>query len=234
MVALACPVVVLLGCASDAHAAVGWLERLSGPGPFFGVMVPLTLRCDPITADGHGEGGTGRGGAATDSRATGEAVGGGQRFDCTLPTAEQRPRTKGYRLIGVEFWRLWTDQNQLPYENEPVDRGVQVTAALGTLEYQPARQFKVGAGAGVAWFTGDAFDTFARPLVQPIRASIAPLALLKPGDRWLEFLKIYVNGNVLLGGVDAHDFGATGDFKAPFELQWQTTIAIDPWALWKK
>jgi len=213
----ACTVALVIGSASGAHAGIGWLEKLSGPGPFFGVMVPLTITCNPI---GHEEVKTSDGGTAYTER-----LGERRFFTCPLP----KERGELQRIVGVEAWWLWTDHNQLPYDRD-VDTGVRVKAALGTLELGTSRAFKIGGAAGVAWFSGDAFDTFARVVVQPLRLTVAPLALLHPGKKELEFLKVHANANIFVGGVKASDFGATGDFEAPFEVQWQTSIEIDPFA----
>jgi hypothetical protein len=216
--AVACTVSLVLGYPSSARAGVGWLEKLSGPGPFFGVVLPLTIRCDVIRQAPPSD----------DASVFVEQIDREKHryFTCPLPTTD---KPTWNRLLGVEFWRLWTDQNQLPYERN-VDTGVRVTAGLGTLELAISRSFKVGGAAGVASFSGDAFDTFARVVVQPARLTVAPLALAFPGHKNLEFLKVHANGNIFVGGVTARDFGATGDFKAPFELQWQTSIEIDVFA----
>jgi hypothetical protein len=216
--AVACTMGLVLGFPSSARAGVGWLEKLSGPGPFFGIVYPLTITCDRIMQQEVERG--------AESSVYIEQIDRRRFFTCPLPT--ERGVTLN-RLVGVELWRLWTDQNELPYDGN-VDTGVRVTAGLGTLELAISRSFKIGGAAGVAWFSGDAFDTFARVVVQPARLTVAPLALFFPGNKKLEFLKVHANGNIFVGGVSARDFGATGDFKAPFEVQWQTSIEIDVFA----
>lgn len=203
-----CAVVLALGV-PDARAGTGWLEKLSGPGPFFGVVVPVPIRCDRLN-DSY----------RTEKIKAEETV----RYWGCDPADDDKAGVR--RIIGAEVWRLWTDHNELPYDTD-IDKGVRIFAALGTIEFAPWRQVKVGGGFGVAWFSGDTFDTFARPLAQPVRMTVAPLSLIDPGNKYLDILKIHANANIFLGGVDAGDFGSRGAFEAPYELLWMTSIEFD-------
>ena len=201
-----CTVVLALGV-GDVHAGTGWLEKLSGPGPFFGIVVPVPLRCDRL-------------GDSYRTEIQAEHV---KNWGCD-PADDKHAGPR--RIVGVEVWRLWTDENELTYDTD-VDQGARIFAALGTLEFSPWKPVKVGGGLGVAWFSGDAFDTFARPLAQPVRLTVAPLSLIAPGNKYLDVLKIHANGNIFIGGVDAGDFGSRSTFDAPFEVLWMTSIEFD-------
>jgi hypothetical protein len=200
-----CTVVLALGV-PDARAGTGWLEKLSGPGPFFGIVVPIPIRCDKLS----------------ESYLAKIQANEHKNWGCDPADDTRGPR----RIIGAEVWRLWTDENELPYDTD-VDKGVRIFAALGTIEFAPWKQVKVGGGFGVAWFSGDTFDTFARPLAQPVRMTVAPLSLIDPRNKYLDILKIHANANIFLGGVDAGDFGSRGTFEAPYELVWSTSIEFD-------
>jgi hypothetical protein len=201
-----CTVVLAVGV-PEARAGTGWLEKLSGPGPFFGLMLPIPIRCDAVGK-------------------TDEPVISSGKWGCSGAPKGMR------RIISVEVWQLSTDHNQLPYDRD-VDTGVSIFGTIGTIEFMPWKQFKVGSGFGVAWISGDAFDTFARPVAQPVRLTVAPLSLISPGTKGLEILKVHMNSNILLGGVDASDFGARGNFEAPYELQWSLSLEADFWPLLK-
>jgi hypothetical protein len=203
-----CTFLVTLALPAESRAGIGWLEKLSGPGPFVGIVVPVPIRCDRLKNSYQTE--------------RSDAEGAVTYLGCDPNDREEGVR----RIIGAEVWRLWTDHNELPNPSD-TDEGVRIFAALGTLEFAPWKQVKVGGGFGVAWFSGDTFDTFARPLAQPVRLTVAPLSLLKPDSPWLEVLKIHANANIFLGGVDARDFGSGGTFEAPYELVWMTSIEFD-------
>ena len=213
--------------ASDATAALGWLEKLSGPGPFVGVMVPVSFLC-------YGED-LGQGASATANASSREQepapaerdanLGLFVNNDC-LDANLRKPRVSFTLQVG----QLWSLDNTLPYEGVPPGQepGVRILMIVPAISTPVMRFLDVGAGLGVARFSGedDAFDAFWRAAVQPVRVTVRPLSFFRTGYRW-EALEMRMNATVFTGRFTAADFGATGSFNERGELLWERIIYVD-------
>jgi len=82
-------------------------------------------------------------------------------------------------------------------------------------------------------FHGQAFDTFTRVAVEPVRLSIAPFAAIRSTARSRAF-HLTVAPTILLGRVDQDDFcntsGCTAfprQFSSKTETLWATSVELD-------
>ena len=233
--------------AAEAQIGRGWLEKLSGPGPFRGFPVlefrPLCLAKTASAKD----------------RATGQdAIDGqpklkpfilplgGKSADDTIGWATlvgchflpgDTPRIE----IGFQFSPLHSGANALDYSHlEAVgplpDTGVDLRTYMFTFDIRINRILDVGAAVGWGTFSsqGDIFETFSRPIGQPMRLTTRPLAVLWNSKK-AEILLIQFDGTRFAGGFTDADFGANpGSYDEPGEMLWAWSIKADLTALfWK-
>ena len=206
---------------TDAAAAIGWLEKLSGPGPFVGVMVPVSLACYGENLD------TGTAAQPNQGQAGREPdLGLFVDFQDCLDANTRGPRV----TFAVQFGRLWSQDNNLPYAGVPrgEEPGVRIFLLIPAISTPVTRFLDVGAGLGFAHFSAeaDAFDGFVRGAIQPVRLTVKPLSFFKLGRRW-ESVELRLNATVFTGRFTASDFGATGPFDERGELLWERILYVD-------
>jgi hypothetical protein len=209
-------IITSAAAAADATAALGWLERLSGPGPFKGPQYAFTLACygwpGPLSA----------------------SVGGSAQV--ADPAASD-----GHATILVPFWRchevdpnqlLDTNDNPLSYaalQGQPKP-GVRAVLVVPYASVSVAVGFDAGIGFGFVRFTdrnSDVDFSSTKVLFQPIRLTIKPLAPFFDSTKW-DFLQLAFNGTLILQTIRDTDFGALpGTFREPTEMLWQTELRID-------
>jgi hypothetical protein len=213
----------------------GWLERLSGPGPFRGQVLDYRFLC--IAAPD-----------AKDESSTSDPPPG------KIVTRELRDRvwltgagchflgSDDKRLeVGVDFGFLRSTENVLDYGNRPGltddDKDVGLRTFAVTADFRVNRILDVGAGFGRASFRSpdaDLFPGFSRTMSQPVRLTVRPLAALS-NSRRAEALVMRFDATKFHGTFTADDFGAVpGTFTEPGEITWGWSIRIDPLAfLWR-
>lgn len=230
---------VLAFVPGDALAAVGWLEKLSGPGPFVGWQVNVPFACygfqdAPWPAASEGR-------ASIDQ--TAPAAGGDQRqlrvnYDCLMASADNWSIK-----FAVDVGRLSSTENELPYPGVDDRLKPNVNAlvlmpsaslSFGRFTDDMGSVIDVGVGVGAVRFSDDGnfFDAFWKPAFQPVRVAIRPLALFRKGVRW-EFLEIGLNATIIGGEMTAADFGAAGSFQESNELVWNRAIRVDLFKLFQ-
>ena len=204
----------LLVFVAPAHVEAGlfsWLDRLSGPGPFWGIDVGIALRCPKRKEIANPK-------TLQDMRIMSAD---GIVFSC--PSDRLDNRGFHYFLntgVAVAF------RNQLNYGSRPEPEpstSVALVKVGSSFDYRLHPSLEVGAGAGLWYFAGPSFDNFARPYIQPVRVSIRPLLLNWKTNRTLNnddyneplrrrgWLIIQVNLNMVLGTIDGATFGAPDD-----------------------
>lgn len=203
--------VVLAGCAVPATADAGilsWLDKLSGPGPFWGIEASFAVRCFVV-------GESNQTGQATRPEGSGFVIG--------CPKSELKQKEFAWFLtIGGAI----AEHNPLDYDD--LGRTAESTAVrmlkFGTaLDYRVFPALEIGSGVGVRYFAGPRFDNFALPYIQPARMTIRPL--LWSGNDWL---LLSANWDILLGVVDGAKFGAPRDsFRADRENNLEIGVSID-------
>jgi hypothetical protein len=185
---------------ADAQGWRGWLDRLSGPGPFDGVGVSAEFLC-------YGK---------KELRATGgqpEVQGAlvtNSGYEPFFDVNCSRAARSAWRVvIGVELgWYEADDPGDLEFDADyPADTTrVKLFTFLPTADFVRVRWLEFGTGVGVAWFRGDLFDTTARFLIEP-RVTVKPIAVFT-NAKWARIVQFRGRLSILPSGFDAPDFGA--------------------------
>jgi hypothetical protein len=175
---------------ADAHAARGfwgWLEELSGPGPFKGDLPVLSVPIGCVRDDGH-----------------------------NLPNCWSRSDKHIRRVIAVRFGSFTSESDRPRFDDlpagDPDNSGevhVRALSALYLFRVHPA--VDVGAGIGFMRVSGDGFDAFSRLTLTPASVSVSPFAL-RPSwayNRYAHILRIEVDTSFVPQGFKGSDFGNT-------------------------
>lgn len=240
--ALVAAVVVCLGhlavpAPAEAIFGSGWLERLSGPGPFTGVTFGQHLVCvsRPLTGAEN----------AREADISRESFNNSLGRHVTFISDDVRglhaglagcnflPRDKPRLEVGLELSRLTSTDNLLDYTHRPDvgNPGVNVRLLLLTADLRVNRVLDAGMAFGTARFSPDdndaLFDDFSRGVWQPLRLTMRPLPIAAD-DRRLEAFSIRLELTHVPGGFRDTDFGArTGTFNEPSELLWSWWVGVD-------
>jgi hypothetical protein len=213
--------------ATPAFAQTGffrWLERLSGPGPFYGTGFELYGVCFGVKKD-----------SAKDSDA--ETA---QRKSATwfpgvgCGQAARRDGDRGLKIdrvsIGVQYSWMRGD-NRLQYDpSVPADQtdSVDATVFMGIADFGFVRALDLGAGFGFVRFSGMPSPAFSHVMFEPIRVTVKPLALKKASTYKDEALQLRVVMTVIPSGFDAEDFGAIpGTYHSGTEVQGNLYIIVN-------
>lgn len=217
-------ILVVTASPLPASAAVGWLERLSGPGPFKGVQYAFPIACygwKVLPADG---------GDARDQQAPRSEGEPSLFLDYDCSRADHRQMRV---VLGVDVASLATNDNPLVYTGPAANDkpGVRAFLLVPYASVPLGLAFEAGAGIGFVRFTDrdseDVDFSSTKLLIQPIRLTFKPLAPFSDSTRW-EFLQFALNGTLIAQKIEDTDFGAVpGTFREPTEMLWQATIRID-------
>ena len=232
VVAGACLLSLLTPAQSEAIIGRGWLERLSGPGPFTGETYGQRFLCvsrpaktdDVEVARKSFDSSFGRYLTLSDPEG---------RFHAGLVGCNFLPRDKPLLEIALQLSRLKSTENLLDYSSLPeqADREVRVRLFMVTADVRVNRALDVGTAFGIARFSPDTdvafFDGFSRGVWQPLRLSMRPLAAVIPERKW-EAFTIRLELNHVPAGFTDRDFGArAGTFNEPGELLWNWWVGVD-------
>jgi hypothetical protein len=198
--------VLMLGAPAEANW--GWLEKISGPGPFKAQIPGLVA---PIVC-----------------------IDGADYRPNLLYCRRSNEDPRGY--VGFEF-QTWKSIENVLFVPDPRASSVQVRIVdfRTNLMIRLHDAFDVGLGAGFHRFSGPSFDAFWRMSVEPARASIAPLMLFGD-DEWRRFLKIDVGATRFRGEFTDDDFCTppactpgvqTMPFSAEGEYLWRSSVVLD-------
>ena len=184
-------VLVFVAPAPSEAGLFSWLDRLSGPGPFWGVDFGIALRC-PDTKD-----------KPNLLEATADI-----RFSCPGEDLTKR-RFNWFMNVGVAR----ASDNDLDYGERSApapSKAVNVLKMGTSVDFRPVPSVEVGTGAGFIYFGGPRFVNFARPYFQPLRLSVRPLIIGRYSKR-RSALMLQFNLNMIVGTIDGASFGAPAD-----------------------
>ncbi len=219
---------LLSAIATPAYAwfGDGWIEKLSGPGPFSGFTADLRILC-----------------IALPSARVANPMGPGEHLRWEI---NERASVSGLgchylkrdapRLeVGVQYSRYSAggDANLLDYSHRPDmagrDRGVRMGLWMATVDIRVNHMVDVGTAFGRARFGSPdgVFHDFGRWEFDPFRVSLRPLSAVSDA-RWAEMLNLRMEGRWFIGGFDGDDFGARpGTFSERGELVLGWSIVAD-------
>jgi hypothetical protein len=184
----------------EAAAGLGWLEKLSGPGPFRGFVYTVPVACYRP----------------------------GERADF-ICTQKERSAGQPRAIVGIDIARFWTSDNPLVYPRGRPGPKVQLFMLVPSLSIPVHKTFTIGTGFGWARFTGedDAFPAFSRGVYQPVRLTVMPVSAFTDEPRW-SAIQFKFNANMFTSAIRAEDFGAVpGTFKSSHEVLWEPVIFVD-------
>jgi hypothetical protein len=218
----------------------GWLERLSGPGPFDGIAIDARLLCLAETPRARARGG--------EISLDGESIGARLTYPRDIESRVwftpagchflNRDQTR--IQIGVDIGFLDSKRNVLDYSHRPDvsedDRQVNLNVLMLTADLRVNRMLDVGAAIGGGFFSSrrDVFPSFSRMVSQPMRLTTRPAAAVFD-SRWAEVVVVRFDGTKFHGTFTDEDFGARpGTFIEPGEIIWNWSIQFDLGAvLWR-
>ena len=222
--------------AGTAYAAADWLDRLSGPGPFFSPLrltyrflcfsQSPTAKPDPTT----GEIPTQRNALHPFDLSAGIFSTGSE--DPADSDCVKDRNVAAYQTVTYQYW--FSVENQL-FPQDPKKDAYQVK--LHQVQWahmvRVHRTLDLGAGAGVTIFSGDAFDSFARMTLQPLAFEFSPFAAFGDG---VQYRAIRITGGLttFVGGFDQGDFcqpprctDRPAVFETRPELLWRVGVHVD-------
>jgi hypothetical protein len=220
----------------------GWLEKLSGPGPFRGLNVDLRLLCfatpDSQAPRARGERSIAEvwnanaiGKAGTIPNDNPDARAWITLFGCHFLRRDE-PRLE----LGFEYRRMSAkgEENLLDYSHRPgvtpQDEDVRFNSFTLTANLRVNRIVDVGAAIGRGSFSSPAnlFGSFSKLVFQPLRVTVRPLSTVMRDSRLVEALLIRGEGTMFKGGFTDVEFGARpGSFSDPGEIVWGWSIIFD-------
>ena len=212
-----------------------WLDKLSGPGEFSGGELSIQVFCGGVPRV-KSEGPTTPAGGSSDSTRLEREFGVDVACNGKLDSAMVKGQRKNlWRVaVGFEFGQASSAYNPLEYEGRDPGDGPVVTlrTLVSAVDIAPNAWLEVGAGGGFGQFRTAGFGTTWKPLVQPLRVSVRPVALLMAGrdERPLGagILQLKFALTSFLGGFDAADFGAVpGSWQVGTEVLKSFTIVLD-------
>jgi hypothetical protein len=246
LVRVICLVVLFAVDAPAAHAWIGggWLERLSGPGPFTGVVIDYRVLClaAPSPDQEKEIAGTLTGNRAADM-VTFPLGQRGTRAWLTVLGCHFLPPDEPRVEIGIQYSRLVADakNNLLDYSHRPeaagLDREVRLGIFLATADLRVNRVLDIGAALGRATFSSPSglFPDLQKWVFQPLRLTTRPLAAMTRNRRLAGLAMIRLDGMRLNGGVRDEELGARPEtFREPGEIVWTYSFIVDVSSLfWK-
>ena len=199
----------------------GWLEEMSGPGPFRGTDVTFTVLCD---------------------------YGPRRLHSCSRlpPTTVDRDAT--HPIVGtlvVKIGRYTSSENDPRFKDRPLseenNQGKVLVRPLSVIYMARRGPFDFGPGIGVWRISADSgadFPAFTKLVLTPMTAAVSPLALVPDWKNrlWARALRLEVDTSYVVGGFSADNFkNSHTTFKAPHEFLTRAAIVVDLGALlWPK
>jgi hypothetical protein len=209
---IAMTAVALVVSAAPAAAQDGWrwLEKLSGPGDFYGYELGAKLLCK------YDDARTGRQGEVESAIS----------LPCLMKRQAAREVDLARRIyaFGVSAGYLRALSNDLQYapSDEHIDRTVHVIAVEGFYDHRigDLSRLDYGVAVGANWFVGRAFDNFVRTSVEP-RVSFK-LFDLRRGTGTTAYkgtFTVRVGALIWFKEFTAEDFGAIpGTYRSGTEI----------------
>jgi len=207
-----------------AAAAEGWLDRLSGPGPFAAEWGrgPFTFRLLCWRDDGGSisfEPAILEGGECVKALPSGRAVKPGD--------------LRAYLQARYTHWV--STRNDLFRDVTRADEDlhkVKLDSTEFTFFVHAGRAIDVGVGLGIEVFSGNAFDTFRRVSVKPLDVSITPIAAVTD-SKWGRVLEVTVNTRAFTEAMSERDFcrdqfcRGIRAFSSQGEYTWSAALTIN-------
>lgn len=190
--------------AQDDDGWWGTLQRLSGPGPFWGGGVDIGFICAEDTGPLH---------------------------PCLFKGIPEGRNEFPSQVIALRFAFVSSGDRER-FEDTTGDRRPVHMLELGaSYKYRFHRAFDAGFAASWLRFSGDGFDSFPRFAVTPVMVSFAPLATAS-SEAWARIFRIRFEETYITKGFNGADFGSrTTAFSTDAELVRSVKFVADLGAL---
>jgi hypothetical protein len=172
---------------SPAHAAQGfwgWLEELSGPGPFTGWLFSTPVACRQ-----------------------------GDEWVYCGPGKLRRDSKEIRRKIELKFGVLSSDERQR-FQDLPKDAtgnvgSVYAVPVTVVYAFRLHRTIEAGPGVGFLRISGSGFKSLYRLTLSPVNATIRPLLARESweNNRWARVVRFEFDTLLVTAGFDGADFG---------------------------
>jgi hypothetical protein len=203
--------IALLAWPTQAHAARGfwgWLEELSGPGPFTGIFVTsVTVAC--------------QGGQAT-------------RLGSCVETRRDVSAIRRTFVIRIGIFDSGDGPrfSDLPETDADNQGMVRLTSFTGLYLFRLHPSLDIGSGLGFVKLSGERFDSFYKFVLTPMNASFTPFALKWPNSRYARLLRLELDNSFVPRGFTGADFNnARTKFDSGPEFLTRAAIVLDATAL---
>jgi hypothetical protein len=196
---------------SHAHAALGfwgWLEELSGPGPFKGGGIIQPVAClDPET----------------------------HRLKWCWRTGKEDDVSRIPRTLMVSFGVFNSVGgprfNDLPETDADNQGKVRLLSVTGLYMFRLHRSLDIGPGVGFLRLSGERFDPFYKLVLTPMNASFAPFVLISK-SRYARILRLELDSLFVPQGFKGADFrNSRTTFDSGPELINRAGVVLDFGAL---
>ena len=194
-----------------------WLEKLSGPGDFFGFEYAQKIWCDFERKPEPGTRIIAIPGISMpclwhpDREAEGE------------PDITDRIYAAG---ASVSYLRALTNNLKYASTDDHVDHTVQILVFEGFYDRKVRNRLDVGAAVGLNWFLVPHFSDFTRVSIEP--RVTAKLFDMKQGDTYLGPFGVRVGLLIFTKGFKAEDFGAIpGTYESGLEIGPSVRFVLD-------
>lgn len=218
-----------------AHAGVfGWIEKLSGPGPFLvtGEAIPLWCRGIKDKDLRQTEADLANGLFRSQNQGLGakEVI-----HDAALKVAKptwfttyncrSAAQDAPYLVAGGDVLVMWTHDNPFTSESNSTIIGFSL---IPYLDVHVNRYVDIGTGFGATRFSGTGFDSFWKPTYQPLRVTFRPLVPL--GRKKIFEALLFRVTATSYGKMRGSDFGTNPNgisYKQDGEFVWGTVVMLD-------
>jgi len=197
---------MFLALPAIASAESDWwdvIEGYSGPGPFKGVTFGERVFCVKENADRRGFG-------------TGTCI------------SDVDERIKA--LVNAEFG-YYTSGDKPRFSDTPLDtRTVNLWRIHATYFYRVSPLLDLGAGAGVAIFTGEGFDSQTHFVLTPLSLVFTPLGFIRSSPKatkWGRLLRVNFSESYVPGDIKPSDFNSTSSYATHGEFNRKFGIGVD-------
>jgi hypothetical protein len=205
----------------DSQAFFGWIEQLSGPGPFAWVtQFPFDrLACVVRTPD------TGSAFVHTLTTPRADATTGGSRDNADVIRCLSDDPKAIKMFFSAELGVGASDRNVLFADADDDAHRVRMLGFKALAFYRATPFLDLGGGIGVNRFSGRDFDRFYRVSI-PLRARVVPAGFADGNSRWRAFY-VTLQTDYFPAAFTSENFGAPGDWRESHEFLNSYFLGVD-------
>jgi hypothetical protein len=217
---LTCTLIIQGVLSSQAYAWWDEVEKMSGPGPFYGWDVEVRLFCLVETHQRDANGRITR----TDTEKVAPTAIGAVVSACRVKKGSVRRMAVD---LGARF--LWAKDNPDFANGERVNlTTLEPSISFNLLSKHPDRDFvDFGFGAGAYWFSSTAFPSFNGAFLEPIRFEFHATTNMKQQHKWAAAVpRVRVGYLLFPAGFETASFLASPTIPPRISRDWVFNVAL--------